>query len=46
MSQRYNDNIKKPKPQDAQPWFLKLYALCRKIQHRASDPGENAAGVK
>ena len=45
MSQRYNDNTKRPKPQDTQLGISKIYAFCRKIQQRASDPRESAAGV-
>ena len=32
MSQRYNDNIKRPKPQDTQLGILKTYAFCQKIR--------------
>ena len=45
MSHRYNGNIKGPKPQDIQLRILKIYAFCRKIQQRASDLGESAAGL-
>ena len=45
MSQRYNDNIKRPKPQDTQLVILKIYPFCQKIQKRASDLGESAAGI-
>ena len=45
MSQRYNDNIKRPKPQDTRLWILKIYAFCQKIQQRSSGPGESTAGV-
>ena len=45
MSQRYNYYIKRPKPQDIQLGFLKIYAICQKIQHWASVPGGSAAGV-
>ena len=45
MSQRYNDNIKRPKPRDAQLGILKIYAFCRETQQRASGPGESAADV-
>ena len=40
MSQRYNDNTKRPKPQDTQ-----IYLFCRKIQQKVLGPGETAAGV-
>ena len=36
---RYNDNIKRPRPQDAQLEILRIYASCRKIQKRVSGPG-------
>ena len=45
MSQRYNDNIKRPTPQDTQLGILNIYSFCQKIQKRASDPGESTAGV-
>ena len=45
MSQRYNDNTKRPKLQDTQLGMLKFYVFCWKIQQRASGPGESAAGV-
>ena len=45
MSQRYNENIKRPKPQDTQLCILKIYAFCWKTQQRASGPGEIAVGV-
>ena len=45
MSQRYNDNIKRPKPKENQLGILKNYAFCQKIQQRASGPGENTARV-
>ena len=45
MSQRYNDNTKRPKPKENQLGILKIYAICRNIQQRASGPGEGAAGV-
>ena len=32
MSQRYNDNTKRSKPQDAQLGMLKIYEFCKKIQ--------------
>ena len=45
MSQTYNDNIKRPKPQDTQLGILNIYAFCRKIQQKASGPGKSDAGV-
>ena len=42
---KHYDNIKKPKLQDTQLGILKIYAFCRKIQQRASCPGESTAGV-
>ena len=45
MSQRYNDNTKRRKSQDALLGILKIYDLCWNIQHGASSPGESAAGV-
>ena len=45
MSQRYNENIKRPKSQDTQLGILKIYLFCQKIQCRVSDPGESTAGV-
>ena len=45
MSQRYNYNIKRPKPKENQLGILKNYAFCQKIQQRASGPGESADGV-
>ena len=45
MSQIYNDNIKRPKPQDFPLGILKIYAFYRKIQQRASGAGESTAGV-
>ena len=45
MSQTYNDNIKRSNPQDTQLGILKIFAFCRKIQKRASGPGESTAGV-
>ena len=45
MSQTYNDNIKRPKPQDTELGILKIYAFFRKIQKRASSQGETTAGV-
>ena len=45
MNQRYNDNIKRAKPQDTQLGILKIYAFCQKILQRALDTVESAAGV-
>ena len=45
MSQIYNDNIKRPKPQDIPLKILKIYTFYRKIQQKASGPGESTAGV-
>ena len=45
MSQRYDDNTKRPKPRDDQQGILKIYAFCREIQQRASGLGESAADV-
>ena len=45
MSQRYNDNVKRPKPYDIQLGNLKIYAFCCKIQHRVSGQGESSTGV-
>ena len=45
MSEIYNDNIKKLKPQDILLGILKIHAFYWKIQQRASDPGESTAGV-
>ena len=45
MSQRYNDNTKRPKLEKNQLGILKIYAFCRKIQQRASGLGESVAGV-
>ena len=45
MSQRYNDNIKRWKPEVIDLGILKMYAFCQKIQQRALGPGESAAGV-
>ena len=45
MSQRYNDNIKRPKPKENQLGVLKIYTFCQKIQQKASGPGESTAGV-
>ena len=45
MSQRYNDNIKRPKLQDTQLGILNIYVFCREVEQRASGPGKSAAGV-
>ena len=45
MSQRYNENIKRPKLKENQLGILKIYVFCQKIQQRASGPGESTAGV-
>ena len=45
MSQRYNDNTKRPKPKDTLLGILTIYAFYCKIQQRASGPGESAPGV-
>ena len=45
MSQRYNDNTKRPKPQDTQLGILKTYAFCQKTQQRTSCPRDSAAGI-
>ena len=45
MSQRCNDNIKKPKLQDNQLGILKIYIFCLKIHEKALGPEESAAGV-
>ena len=45
MSQRYKDNIIRPKLQDTQLGILKNYAFYRKIQQRASGLAESTAGV-
>ena len=36
---------RRPKPKENHVGILKIYAFCRKIQQRASDPGESAAGL-
>ena len=36
MSQTYNDNIEKPKPQDTQLGILKIHAFFQKLQQRVS----------
>ena len=45
MSQRYNDNIKRPESQDTQLGILKICTFCQKIQQRALGPGESAAAA-
>ena len=45
MSQRYIDNIKRPKPHHTQLGMLKIYTIWRKIQQKALVPGESAAGA-
>ena len=45
MSQTYYDNIKKPKLQDTQLEISKIYAFYKKIQQKASSPGESTVGV-
>ena len=44
MSQRYNDNTKRPKPKENQLMILKTYVFCQKIWQRALGPGESSAG--
>ena len=45
MSPRYNDNTKRPRPEENQEGILKIYAFCQKIQQRYSGPGESAIGI-
>ena len=46
MSQRYNDNIKRPKLKENQLGILKMFAVCQKILQRAlAGQGESTAGV-
>ena len=45
MSQRYNDNTKSSKAQDAQLEILDVFAFCWKIKQRASGPGKSTARV-
>ena len=45
MSQRYNDNTKRPKLKENQLGILKMYAFRWKIQQRASGPVESTIGV-
>ena len=40
LSQRYNDNIKRPKSKENQLGILKIYAFSRQIEQRASGPEE------
>ena len=44
MSQRNNDNTKRPKTQDNQLGIIKMYAFCQKIQQSASGPRESTWG--
>ena len=44
MSQRYNANTKRPKANKNRLRIKKINTFCRKIQQRASGPGESAAG--
>ena len=46
MSQRYNDNIKKPKLKGNQLGISKIYAFCWEIQQRALGRGESTALVR
>ena len=41
MSQRYNDNVKRPKLKENHLGILKIYAFSRKILLRTLDPGEH-----
>ena len=45
MTQRYNNNTKRPKPKENHLRILKIYAFCQKIHQRASGSGESTAGV-
>ena len=45
MSQRYNDNTKRPKPKENQLWIFKIYACCRKNQQMVLGPGESTTWV-
>ena len=38
MSQTYNDNIDRPKPQDVRVGILKIYLFCWKFQQRNLGP--------
>ena len=44
MSQRYNDNVKRPKSKENQLGILKIYAFSRKIRLRTLGPGEHCCG--
>ena len=45
MSQRYNDNTKRPQLIQNQPGILKIYVFCQKIQHSGSSPGDSTTEV-
>ena len=45
ISQRYNDNTKRPKPKENQLVILKIHAFWWKIWQKASVPGDSAVGV-
>ena len=45
MSQRYNDNTKRPKLKENQLRSLKIYTFCQKIQQRVSGPGEGYISI-
>ena len=45
MSQRYNDNKKRPKSKENQLGILKIDAFCLKIQQRALGLGGSAVRV-
>ena len=45
ISQRYNDNTKRPQLQDTLLEILKTYAFYQKLQQRASGLGKSIAGV-
>ena len=45
MIQRNNGNLERSKLQVTQPGILKIYAFYRKLQKRASGPGESTGGV-
>ena len=40
MSQKYNDNTKRPKPKENQPGVIKIYVFCPKVQQ-----GDSSSGV-
>ena len=44
MTQRYNDNTKRPKPKENQLGILKIYAFCQKFQQSTSGPVERCWG--